>query len=222
MTPADIALLSRPSVIASGPPATDLAKHWKLNTGLTQAGGFASAWADQIASTSLAQASGTSQPAVQGDGSLLFDGSNDAMTATFTLNQPCSIYLRTMVVTYASGRYLVSGGTNYSTIYMNGTTPTIMAYAGSNSAGNNDMTVGAKKSVGAVFNGASSVLQVSGGAATTGNFGAINAGGITLANIQGGTTSAGNVQIYEVLVYTVAHDSTQRAAVFAYLDTVSP
>lgn len=209
------------------PPPANLAHHYKLNTGLTQAGGFASAWDDQVGTGHLLQATAAKQPAVQGDGSLLFDGSDDFMQAMFTLNQPCTVFVLLKPVTWIGDTYFFDGGASNDSgvVAQIGTTPEIVAYAGSISAANGDLTVGAFKVVAVVFNGASSVLQVDANTATTGDFGASNMGGFTLASVGGGTGLGGtrnwsNIQVKEILIYDAALDATARGLVRDYLATV--
>lgn len=207
-------------VISAGPPATNLLKHWKLNTGLTQAGGFASAWADEVAGTSLAQATGANQPAVQGDGSLLFDGASDYMQATFTLGQPCTVYLLMKQVTWTSARDFCDGkNLNSGVIQQKGVTPQLDFYSGGFGGANGNFAVNTYGVVAAVWNSPTSVLQVDATAAVTGNSGVSTMGGFTLA-AGGNGGSLTNIQVKEVLIYDVAHDATQRGTVRDYLATV--
>lgn len=219
MTPLEIVMMARTGAPPPpAPPSTNLYKWWKLNTGLTQSGGVASAWADQISGTVLA-ASGTAQPAVQADGSLLFDGVDDAMSATFTRAQPHTTYLLAKQVSWINNGGLTDGG-NFCT-WISGATssPTIQMYAGSASLFSSDMAVGAWGIVCGVFNGASSVFQIDATAAVTGNPGTGVATGIVIG-AHGASAYFGNWQIKEVLLYDVAHDATARAAVRTYLATI--
>lgn len=229
MTPLSIAMMGRVGPRApAAPPSTNLLKWWKLNTGLTQSGGFASAWADQIAGTSLAQATGSSQPAVQASGALLFDGSDDYLkTATFTLNQPRTMFLRMKQVSFpgsGNDRYFTDGFTGDTNIIaqrISAGSPNIVAYAGAISSPCADLAVNTYATVCVVFNGASSVLQVDANTAITGNFGAGNAAGLTVAARENGQVGLfSNIEVKEILIYNAALDATARADVRAYMSTI--
>lgn len=202
---------------------TNMVAWFRKGMGQTDAGaGALSVWADQtgLGSRDYAQATGASQPAIQGDGTVLFDGTSDFLkTPAFTLVQPYTRYLRLKQVSWSNVRYIADGnGLDTGNIHQGISSPIIRAYAGTSSAGNSDLAVGAWGSLAVVFNGASSVLQVGGGTPVTGNFGALGAGGLTLGASGIGITY-GNIQVAEEIVYNVAHNDAERAAVIAYLNT---
>lgn len=199
-------------------PTTNLVHHYKLNTGLTQAGGFASQWADQVGTGHLVQATGSKQPAVGGSGTLTFDGSSDSMTAAFTLNQPFTRYIRFRFVATMSDVYVMDGGTDESTVLYEQTATSLKAYAGALSSGET-VASGTWYTVREVYNGASSVFQLDANAEITGNFGSNNAGGLTLGAVAGGHRNFSNIEVAEVLIYSVADDSTNATAVRAYMPT---
>lgn len=207
-------------IASAGPPATNLIAHWKLNTGLTQAGGYASAWADQINSYSLAQATGSAQPAVQGDGSLLFDGSDDWMKATFTLAQPCTVFLLVKMVTWAQDYFICDGAsTNTGVIYEGGSTPQIKLFNSGFGSNCTDLAVNTWGVVCAVWDGASSLLQVDANATVAGSSGTTAMDGFTLSARADGAGGS-NTQVKEVLIYNAALDATARGNVRTYLATV--
>jgi hypothetical protein len=103
--------------------------------------------------------------------------------------------------------------------YQNNVTPKITAYSGSGSTPTDGAALGVYAILTGVFNGASSLFQINSNTAVTGNFGAGNPGGITIG-ADGGSGNNSNIQVKEVLVYNVAHDTTQNAAVRTYLATL--
>jgi hypothetical protein len=211
-------------------PTANLVRHWKLNTGLTQAGGTASAWEDQVGAAALAQADGSRQPAVQASGSLLFDGSNDGMQWVGTLNMPCAILLRCRFITWSSaagGDFLLNGGTLFTPrVYQDGVTPDIYLTAGGANLGPLSPTLGTWVTVLVNLNhsGANSYLHVEGvGTTSTGATGINNPGGITLGANGSFSGNYGNVEVAEVLVYDTQFTNPAAAAdAIAYMESISP
>ena len=164
----------------------------------------------------LLQGTGTNQPAYSA-GVFTFDGvDNYLKTAPFTLNQPETIYLVVNQVSWTAGDSLIDGNTgNSMRVYQNSSTPGIALYAGATTNQNTDLTVGAFKILTAVYNGASSLLIVNAGTASTGNPGVNNGGGFTL----GGTVASySDIQIKEAVVFAAAHDASTRSSVITALN----
>ena len=149
--------------------------------------------------------------------SLLFDGSAHYMKCSaFTLNQPETVYLVAKQVTWGN-RYLHDGNAGDSMVlFQNTASPQLALYAGSFSSNNSNATLGSKVVIAELFNGASSALRVNLTTEVTGNVGAANAGGFTLAENAGGASRA-NIQAYEALIYNVAHDAATRANIIRAL-----
>lgn len=177
-------------------------------------------WNDASGNTRhLIQGTGANQPAVQGDGSLLFDGTSDFMQATFTLNQPHTLYLLAKQISWTAGDLWTDGVTAAGARFEQdavGATPQLAIVAGSRLrllAGPVLNTYGVLTGV---FNGASSAVRLNNAAAVVGNGGANNAGGLTLgANAAGAVPS--NIQVKEFIAYTGAHDTAAQDQVIAYL-----
>ncbi len=150
--------------------------------------------------------------------SLLFDGSAHYMNCSaFTLNQPETIYLVGKQVTWTNADYFIDGNTNDSMVlYQLGSTPTITLYAGATGPSSTSMLIGEKHVACSVFNGAASTIQVDSNAAATGDASTRNGGGLTLASRATPGLYA-NIQVYEVLIYNVAHDAATRANVIRAL-----
>jgi hypothetical protein len=195
---------------------------FRLGQGITVTGAGVSTWADQSGNgRDLLQATDTNRPALQADGSILFDGvDNFLQTAAFTMNQPFTWYLLMKQVTWTSGDHICNGLAANTALYQSATTPRIRQFAGTSGTENADLVLNAYGVVAAVFNNASSVLQVNNGTpVTAAAIGASNAGGFTIGGDNAGNSPA-HVQVKEIILFTAAHDAAQRASVIAYLSGV--
>jgi hypothetical protein len=204
------------------PPLANLAAWYSKGTGITSAGGAVSAWADQSGNARhLVQATGSKQPALQGDGTILFDGADDFLLVDYARPQPRSCYLRVKIATFSGGRYFFSGqSTAMPSLRQGGASPAIYASAGADLGPNNNLTLAAWHSVANVFDGASSSLKVDATAATTGNPGAGGGTVLILGAANSGFSGWINMQVAAYLEYSVAHDAAAQATVMAYLDTL--
>lgn len=146
--------------------------------------------------------------------SVFSDGAAHYMKATFTLNQPETVYLVANPVSWTAGDEFFDGNSLASmAVYQSVSTPNIFMNAGAGVAQNANFAVGSRAVVNAVFNGAASSLKVNLNAETTGNAGTANAGGFTLGAQPAGGAGFANLQVYEALVYNTAHDAATRANV---------
>lgn len=150
--------------------------------------------------------------------SLLFDGASHYMQSVFTFPQPATVYLVGKQISWTLGDAILDGANLVQLlIQQNTATPKIAAYAGGGfTADNSDLAIGARGVVSTVFNGASSSQQVNNGTATTGDTGVGTAGGITLGARSSGANPA-NIQAYELLAYSAAHDAATRANIIRAL-----
>lgn len=149
--------------------------------------------------------------------SLLGDGTASKMaTANFTLDQPFTEYIVVRQISWTAGDFLTSGTAGAAGVTQRTGTPKIGLNAGSGVADNSDAALGSKVIVTAVFNGASSSLQVNAGTATTGDPGAGNPGGLSLFSDNAGA-NYGNAIVWERIVFSAAHDATTRLLVQQYL-----
>lgn len=207
--------------ISGGFDGTNLAAWYRFGAGITSSGGFASAWADQSGfGRNLTQGTGAAQPAVNGDGSLLFNGTSHFMQATFTLNQPYTVCMLVRQVTWTSNDVFFSGATAGVGVQQRTASPQIFLSGSANVASNSNLAVNTYGAVVSVWNAASSVLRVNNTTETTGNPGVVVPGGITLAAQFNGLSLFGNVEVKEVVVFSEALDVTRRAAMAAYLASV--
>lgn len=196
---------------------TSLVAWFRMGVGITESGGFASAWADQSGNgNNLVQATGTNQPAYA-TGILTFDGVDNLMkTAAFTLAQPTQVSILMNQITWSLDDDIFDGLTNVSLLldqYDN--SPELILYSGAIGCSNSNCTVGAWHAVTCLFSGAASKMVVDATAETTGNVGTASAGGFTLGARSIGGFNA-NVAVKEVIVRNV-DDATIRANDHAYL-----
>lgn len=196
-----------------------MAAWYRKGRGITAVAGAVSAWADASGMNhNLVQASTSAQPTAQDDGSVLFDGIAHYLESSFALTQPETVYMMFKQVTWTLNDYVMDGfGANTARVGQEVGTPKLQLYAGSFAAANGDLAVDTYGAVAIVFNGASSLIQVNENAATTGDAGAANMGGIVLGALGNGLSGFSNIQVKEVIVYSGAHDAGQRARNIAYL-----
>ncbi len=196
---------------------------YQFNRGLTSSGGLVSRWKDQgTGAHDLIQATGANQPALQTDGSLLFDGSASFLqTVTFTLAQPTMIYMLFKQVTFTNSDVLCDGFTVTSGQFLQDTTtPKISLSAGTTAVGNTTFTLGAYSVATAQFNGAASTFSRNKeGSATASTVGTTAMAGFTLG-ADGSGANFGNVQVKEVIIFPIAHQQTQQLQVINYLSMI--
>ncbi len=208
---------------AGGFSPSDLAnlELWtRFNSGITESSSLVSQWDDVSGNANhLKQATGTNQPTVQGDGSILFDGVDNFLKAdAFTLVQPETVYILFKQITWTSGDRAWDSGAASTTLFQTGTTPSLSLFASATLA-EIDLTLDTYGIVSSVVNGASSVLQLNNDSPITGNTGTNDMGGFTLGARENAASFA-HIQVKEVLIYSEAHDAATRAQVIAYLQSI--
>ena len=220
----DVARLNGVAVDSSGRIYTTLldpVAWFRFNSGITGVT-TVSQWDDVTGNANhLKQATETNQPALQVDGSILFDGVDNYLKCdAFTLNQPFTEYMLFRQITWTANDYFSDGNTLASTGFLQaelGATPEVSMYAGTGVATNDNLLLGTYGIASVVFNGASSLIQINNTIATTGNVGINNAGGFTLGATGNGSTTVSNIQVKEVILFPVAHDANTRLHVARYL-----
>ena len=149
----------------------------------------------------------------------LFNGVADYMaTANYQVNQPLYMYIVMRQVTYTSFDRFFDGMTGSDQIILRqlGSTPTLVAYAGTASGAVNDMVVNEWSIVRAFFNDANSKIQINGHNAVTGNFGAAHIHGLAIA-VNGALTS--NFSNIEVAEWVRRDSIDNEATIYADLKT---
>lgn len=189
-----------------------------------------SEWADQSGNgRTLAQTTANNRPAyslsvLNGKPVVNFDGSNDAMLATFTLAQPCHYF---MVWRYDSA--YVSGNPRV----FDGATGGAMGFFRASSgqmalnAGGSNLSVNITDADGQAFsvteiraNGASSSVLRNGSDRTANpgtNIGSGSPGGIYLGVFGNGFSAPGDVSFAEILIYSSVLASGDASKVRSYL-----
>jgi hypothetical protein len=178
-----------------------------------------SLWKDKLGSGRNIASTTTGQPRYTFDG-VLFNGTTSYMQGTFTYNQPEMIYMVVKKPIWSDGKYLFDGkGTDKGVVFDKATTPGIKAYAGTFSTQNDNMTLDTWVIVRVLFNGANSTLQINGTTATTGNFGASQMAGFTLASRAVVSSTFCNLYVKEVILRNNADDASTQTAIYNYLKT---
>lgn len=205
----------------AGPP---LGAAWfRFNTGIVVTGAGVSLWADQSGNgRDLKQTTDTNRPALQTDGTILFDGADNFLKCdAFTMDQPETVYILFKQITWTGNDAVCDGNTNFTMrIFQRTTTPQLGASAAS-ALGNVSLTLDTYGVVSAVFNGASSLIQLNSGAPVTGDSGVGSAGGFTIGSQGAGLAAWGNIQVKEAIVYPAAHDANMRRRVITYLNVIN-
>lgn len=206
------------------PVTPGLQGYYRYRRGVTITDGAVSAWHDYSSNShDLVQATAANRPTMLSDGTIVFDGTNDYLQSTFTLAQPCSIYLLFKQLTWTTGDVIIDGVTGLVQLAQNTGSPGIAANAGSGLVVDNSIPVGSFGVACFVANGTTSAYQAGSNApsvTTTGDAGANSAGGITLGAARTPGNYA-NIAVRELLVYNLAHDATTRLRVLRYLAHVS-
>lgn len=193
---------------------------YRYNTGITVTGAGVSSWADQSGnSRPLLQGTDTNRPALQADGSILFDGSDNQLEATFTHNQPVTWFVLLKQITSTSGDVVFDGSAALASCFQGAVSPALGANAGSASSGNSNLALDTYGVVYVVFNGASSALGINKTTALTGNYGANNPGGFSVGANRG-LAGASNIQVKEIILFDTALVSATIARVVRYLGIV--
>lgn len=202
----------------------NLAAWYRYRIGVTNISGGCSSWADQSGNmNALLQGTAANRPTVRSDGALVFDGIAQYLQATFTLSQPLSIYLAFNQLSWTVGDAIFDGATAAVKLTQATASPGLAANAAS--ALTTDTTIGVNQNgvIAFVANSTSSVYQAAGGAAsviTSGDAGTNNAGGLTLGALQA-PSNYGNIAVYEMIAYSVAHDAPTRLQIMRYLGRIA-
>lgn len=176
-------------------------------------------WRDKSGNSNhLSQTDGTKKPVVKlavknNLPCVRFDGSNDKMALSFTLNQPEFVFAVFSCKT--NGAQAWDGATQD---YMWGwvSTTTFETYAGAYGPKITNFSLNNFCLIEALYNGASSEIFMNGVSGGTGNVGAFNAGGFTIGG-SAGNFSNQNMDVCEILIYQAALGSVDRKKVEAYL-----
>lgn len=201
----------------------NLAAWYRYNHGIEAVSNLVSRWRDQSGNgRDLLQATATNQPTLISDGSILFDGVDNYMAATFTLNVPYSICILFKQVGWANAAHIFDGTTTNSFVLQQITASPQLRLADSalGTSTTSDLSVDTYGVVFASQSGTTGTLVVNNGSAVTGTLLGTNMGGFTLGTNAGGGDPA-NIQVKEVLIYSAALDASTRAQLVNYLTHVN-
>lgn len=190
---------------------------YRFNTGITITGQGASSWANWSgAGGAFLQATDGARPVQQGNGSLLCNGTDEFMSATFTLVQPYTVYGLVNAVTWTSTDRIISSSTTFLSQVIG--TPQLALNAGTPLSSISPV-LNTVNVIAIVGNSTSSVLQLNNGAPVTGDAGT-GAFSNPFLGSSIASTLFGNIDNYEWMFFPTAHSADVRAQIIRYLATV--
>lgn len=204
----------------AGPPSANQAAWYRFNLDITLNGSDVSQWDDQSGNDRhLIQATASKQPFKEADGSITFDGTDEFLKAVaFTLVQPETVYILCKYITWGNNEGICDGNAGLSgTIILAIAEDAVALYAGSFTDINSDFIINTYAALAAVFQSGDESLQVNKETPTAGEAGSGDMSGFTLG-ARGGDDHFSNIQVKEVILYSVAHDSDTRDSVVDYLN----
>lgn len=172
----------------------------------------------RIYGNNVIQKTASYQPSYSSISGITFDGIDNRMSASFTFNQPQTLYMVMNPLVYSSTHAFIDGINQDSMEIECSATPNkIIAYGGA-SSGDVDITFGQFHIIRAVFNGANSKIIIDNNTPVTGNFGTSAAGGITLGG-KGSYTSGyfGNCIFKEVIARNTIDTEANEILIYNYL-----
>jgi hypothetical protein len=193
---------------------------WADVAGTTPATTVAARWDDLSPNSNILTNSGTTdRPNIVGSG-LVFDGVNDTLMASFTLNQPAEFMAVWKIPSGKVGneRFINAKLGNNVGVYFQIGTPTKMSLFDTALLTTTDSLVfDAPAQVRGLFNNAASEIQINRGTTTSGTIAGTDAlGGLSLGqNVGSGLFGA--FTLYELIVSNAAMSPAQRTALSAYL-----
>lgn len=222
-------LMNPRAILAAGSPPVDiptanLYAYFKKNVGITSSGGLVSQWDDQSGNgRHIVQAVGTNQPALQGDGTILFDGvDNFLRNGAVNHTPPITSYCRFKAPTWTVNDrvHAMNGSGDYSLQQLN-VTPTLRMTNGGPTDLSPALALGTYGTVTCVFDGASSIIQLdtNAGVATTNN----NVGAdtrMTIGSTATGAANWGNIQVIAWAIYLTSHNQATRDSIATILNSL--
>lgn len=147
----------------------------------------------------------------------LFDGSANYLSATFTMNQPCTRISAIRQVTWTSADHIYDGtSTNTGALIQYSATPTLALYTGGVQVTTTDLAVDTDGVVVEQMNGASSQIAINTGSFSTGNSGSGNPGGLTVGALSGGGSQHANMRFYGGIIINRLLNTTERYRAIVY------
>ena len=183
---------------------------FRQGVGITVTGSGVSQW-DDISGNGrhLLQGTDAARPALQADGSVLFNSTSHYLKCNaFTLTQPACVLWVGKQAAWTSGDYLfdIGSAAGGAAVIQQGVTPELRMFAGI-SLSRTQAAIGSIVVVASVFNGASSLFGIN-GANTTGNSGANALGNFSVGAASNGVGSSAS-QVYETVIFPIAPSTAQ-------------
>lgn len=176
-----------------------------------------SVWKDKyLSGRDLLQVTATRQPIWSPDGILFVD---DALKASFTFNQPETIYIVFKQLSWSITNHIFDGVvSNTGSLYQSTVNPSLRAYSGVNESSNNTKlplnTFGIVK---VLFNGANSKIKIDITNTMTFTGGANGMGGITLGSLNNMNSRFANIQVKELICINSENTRAEEVSILEYL-----
>jgi hypothetical protein len=169
----------------------------------------------------LTQATASLQPKIVTSGTIItganskpcarFDGSDDKLADTLTLNQPTTGFHIFAQQAWVSGDGIFGGGGGITqSLLQTGSSPIFAMYAGSASANITGFSLSTWNLGTFIFNGASSTWSRNNGTDTTVNPNTGNSSGFTWGSRSNADASCAQVDFQETVLYSAVKNSTDR------------
>lgn len=211
------------------PYTTDLEMYFRADQGITESGGLVSQW-DDLSGNSRNLTESTNKPTYSASGgpnstpTLVFDGTNDQLTATgFTSfgSSQKHVYMIIKQVTWNSGDFIYRFDPTNESVRQDGTTPDLKQDDGATAGNTVSPTLGTYYLLQSFHNGTStSFQQLNNGSAVTGTDPG-NIGGSTdfylAADDAGGRQT--NIEVCELAIYSTQVTGSNATEVLSYFQT---
>ena len=194
---------------------------YRKGTGIVTGAGVSN-WPDAFGlGHDLLQGTDAARPALQADGSILFDGTSHFISAAgFTLILPYTIYLLGSQVSWTGNDRIYSGSSGSDvTGTQLGASPDVVFLSGGSST-NSNWAIGVNSAVAVVYDASGIISRVNNTTPVVGSAAINNMTGFQLAVYTDGAQQFGNIQVKEVILYSGAHTTAQQNAVINYLSAL--
>lgn len=196
----------------------NLVAWYRFNTGITVTGAGVSTWADQSGnSNDLLQTTDSHRPSEEADGSILFDGVDNHLEATFTFDAPMTIFILAKIITWTRNDLVFVGVAGAGAgLLEHFNSPEIKKTGGVASNANSDWTLDTYAAVTTVVNDTDSFTKVDNNASVGGGSGGSDMNGFVLGADDDGTNAA-NIEAKEAILYSGELSSVNIDLVITYL-----
>jgi hypothetical protein len=196
---------------------------FRFGTGITVTGSGVSQWDDASGKGHhLLQGTDASRPALQADGSILFDGVADHLRCVnFAFAPPKTIYLLVKNITLVEGDRLFCGNTSNEALVTQQATDKLLSFNGVYIE-SVSLALDTYAVLCVIWDGVNSVFRIN-NSSVTGDGGANTGGGFVLGADGGDgvtATAFGNIQVKEAILYSGAHDAATQDKLMLYLRSI--